>query len=299
MRLAESTATLRRAALLCFCSLTALVSLRSAEPWSEARLEKETELFLARANGTIWEKVGNFQVQRIRFDGKKLCALDYQDRPVVIWGNTHIHEPYRFHVDYPDGTSSWYFLDNDDLHLINCKVEHWVEYKLEGGDWKTESSHEFPTLYLDDDLIEISQGDDKPPLTRPCIYAGYRLYEFMMPDGRLFWAFTSATNRQLWLLQVRHVFGGRVCGQERITQVRPNLPAEMPEREKRLVDFIFQLRKAEKWPAADTLSRELIRRASARTKTQGDAIREILGYVTETKRGSPEELRRKQSGLPK
>lgn len=262
-------------------------------------MEKETELFLARAAGTIWEKVGNFQVQRIRFDGAKLCALSYDNRPVVIWGNTHIHEPYRFHVDYPDGTSSWYFLDNDDLHLINCKVECWWEYQSEDGGWKTKSTHGFPALYLEDDFIEIDQRDDKPAITRPCIYAGYRLSEFTMPDGRLFWAFTSATNRQLWLLQVRHVFGGRVCGEERITQVRPSLPAELPEREKRLVDFIFQLRKAEKWPAADTLSRELIRRASARTQTQGDAIREILGYVTETKRGSPEELRRKQGGPSK
>ena len=258
---------------------------------SEDRLEKETELFAARLAGTIWEKVGNFEVQRIRFDGAKLCALDYQNKPVVVWNSTQIHEPHRIHVDYSDGTSSWYFLDEDDKHLINCKVNRWAEYKPAGDGWKTETFKEFPTLRLGDNSIEIDQRHGKPTITVPRINAGSRLSEFTLPDGRLFWAFTSVNSRQLWLLDVRHVFGGRVCGQKRITQVRPTLPAELPEREKRMVDFIYQLREEEKWSAADTLSRELIRRSSDRTQAKQDYIRKLLGYASKTKGGSREELR--------
>lgn len=261
-----------------------------AAGWSEDRLAKENELFAASIAGTTWEKVGNFQVQRIRFDGAKLCALDYQNRPATTWDKTHIHEPYRLHVDYSDGTSSWYFLDKDHLDLINCKVSRWVEYRAEDDGWKTAAAGEFPALRLKDDSIEIDQGHDKPAATLPCIQVGSRLSEFTLPDGRLFWAFTSVTHRRLWLLQVRNVFGGRVCGTQRITQVRSTLPAVLPEREKRLVDFIYQLREAEKWPAADTLSRELIRRSADRNEAQQDYMRALLGYATQTKRGLPKEL---------
>lgn len=252
---------------------------RKPAPWTEAQVEQEAKAFAERVKGTVWDKFGNFQVQRIMFDGEKLHSLTLQNEHATLWDKTHVDEPYRLHVDYKDGTSSWYFIDSDDLHLINCKVKRWWGYQRKADGWADSTHGPFPRLRLSGRTIELDSQKGET-LALPVVDVGYRASEFLLPDGRLFWAFSALTNKQIWLLEVKNVFGGKVCGKEMAPKWKIELPQEFPEREKRLTDFIFQLRSADKWQAGDTLSREMIRRTNqpGRTASDRNAVRAILGY---------------------
>jgi hypothetical protein len=257
-----------------------------------------TAAFLDSVRGQVWEKVGTFQVSRVRLDAAGLDCLTYGNRYLCTHPDTSVLDPGIVRTTYRNRTASWNFYLPDGVHAITCKAEGWQLYepllpeegkgaegepnvdnaatmqRLHTPDdiWKAQVKGngagaggitiEFPFLRLTDGTVELQREITERPAVAAAWEVSDRVTEFTEPGGRVFWAAVAADGSRLWLIEVRHVFAAMLCHGPRVTAIPADAPLFLDEREQRMMDAVAQLHAAKLEREALALQRELVRRVS-------------------------------------